>query len=151
MLAIFDYSCQKLDAPPTNRWCTSQGHIHVNQPILYQNETETASSDLAVRSTELADQHWHRAQSAALAESEGIDLSDAHWEVIAFMRELYLRQGPPINARTTARALNNNFSGQGGSKYLRALFSGGPVTQGSRIANLRTPAYAIDPWFGTSY
>jgi len=123
----------------------------VNQPILNPRETEMASSDLAGRSSELADQHWDRARSAALAKSEGINLSDAHWEVIAFMRELYLRQGLPINARTTARALNKNFSSQGGSKYLRALFSGGPVTQGSRIANLRTPAYAIDPSFGTSY
>ncbi len=80
-----------------------------------------------------------------------MDLSDAHWDVIAFMRELYLQQGQPIKARTTARALNKNFASQGGSKYLRGLFSGGPVVQGSRIANLRTPAYAIDPSFGTSY
>ena len=80
-----------------------------------------------------------------------MDLSDAHWDVIAFMREFYLQQGLPINARTTARALNKNFSTKGGSKYLHRLFSDGPVTQGSRIANLRTPAYAIDPSFGTSY
>jgi tRNA 2-thiouridine synthesizing protein E len=123
----------------------------VNQSILDPHETETAGSDLTERSTELAEQHWDRAQSAALAKSEGIDLSDAHWDVVAFMREFYLQHGLPINARITARALNKNFAGQGGSKYLRGLFSGGPVTQGSRIANLRTPAYAIDPSFGTSY
>ena len=67
------------------------------------------------------------------------------------MRKYYLEQGLPINARATARALNKNFSVQGGGKYLRGLLSDGPVTQGSRIANLRTPAYAIDPSFGTSY
>ena len=67
------------------------------------------------------------------------------------MREFYQQRGLPINARTTARALNTHFSNQGGSKYLRELFSGGPVTQGSRGANLRTPAYAVDASFGTSY
>ncbi len=123
----------------------------MNQPILNPHETETSGNNVADRATELADQHWDRAQSAALAKSEDIDLSDAHWEVITFMREFYLQQGLPINARTTAKALNKEFSKQGGSKYLRGLFSGGPVTQGSRIANLRTPAYAIDPSFGTSY
>ena len=71
--------------------------------------------------------------------------------MIVFVRELYLQQGLPINARTTARALNKSFSSQGGSKYLRELFSGGPVTQGSRITDLRTPAYAVDTSFGTSY
>ncbi len=124
---------------------------HVNQFIPNPHETETSGLNVADRTSELADQHWDRPQSAARAESEGIDLSDAHWTVILFLRELYLRQGLPINARTTARALNKKFSNQGGGKYLRGLFSGGPVTQGSRIANLRTPAYAVDASFGTSY
>ena len=103
------------------------------------------------RSLELNKQHWNRAKSAWKAKSEGVELNDEHWAVIVFMRQYYLEHGLPINARTTARALNKNFSGQGGSKYLRGLFGGGPVTQGSRIANLRTPAFAIDPSFGTSY
>jgi len=123
----------------------------VNQHTTDPHETETSSSDINERSIELADQHWDRSQSEARARSEGLDLTDEHWAVIVFMRELYLRQGLPINARTTARALNKNFSSQGGSKYLHGLFSGGPVTQGSRIANLRTPAYAVDASFGTSY
>jgi tRNA 2-thiouridine synthesizing protein E len=124
---------------------------HVNQPIPNPHETETSGLNIADRRSEMADQHWDRTQSSARAKSEGIDLSDDHWAVIVFMRELYLRQGLPINARTTARALNKKFSSQGGSKYLRGLFSGGPVTQGCRIANLRTPAYAIDSSFGASY
>jgi tRNA 2-thiouridine synthesizing protein E len=87
----------------------------------------------------------------ALAKSEGVDMDDEHWAVIVFLRKYYLEHGLPISARITARALNKSFSGQGGSKYLNLLFSGGPVTQGSRLANLRTPAYATDPSFGTSY
>jgi hypothetical protein len=56
-----------------------------------------------------------------------------------------------ITARTTAMMLNSQFSCQGGKKYLRRLFKGGPVTQGSRFPNIRTAAYASDPSFGTSY
>ncbi len=123
----------------------------MNQHITDPHETETSSSNITDRSTELTDQHWDRSQSAARARNEGIEFTDEHWAVIVFMRELYLQQGLPINARTTARALNKSFSSQGGSKYLRELFSGGPVTQGSRIADLRTPAYAVDASFGTSY
>jgi tRNA 2-thiouridine synthesizing protein E len=87
----------------------------------------------------------------ALAKSEDVDLNDEHWAVIVFLRKYYRAHGLPINAQTTARALNKHFSSQGGSKYLRGLFSDGPATQGGRIANLRTPAYATDLSFGTSY
>jgi len=71
--------------------------------------------------------------------------------VISYLREQYLEDGLPRFARTTARALNKQYAAQGGNKYLYNLFPGGPVTQGSRLANLRTPANASDVSFGTSY
>ena len=114
-------------------------------------DTEVSGNSVRARLHELGRQHWSREKSSALAESEGIQFSDEHWAVIVFMRKYYVKHGLPINARTTSRALSKQFSAQGGSKYLRLLFGGGPVTQGSRLANLRTPAYAIDPSFGTSY
>lgn len=118
---------------------------------LIPNETETASTELNERFIELSAQRWNRNKSVMLAENEGLSLTDQHWAVIKFLRRYYLHNGLPRNARTTARALNDNFSSQGGNMYLRKLFSDGPVTQGSRLANLRTPAYAVDPSFGTSY
>ena len=123
----------------------------MKQFIADPQETESSGKDMSDRLVELGDHRWGRSKSLALAKSEGVDLNDEHWEVILFLRKFYLDHGLPITARITARALNKNFSGQGGSKYLNRLFSGGPVTQGSRLANLRTPAYATDPSFGTSY
>ncbi len=123
----------------------------MKQQTLDLQDTETSGQNVDDRLIELAEQRWDRSKSLALAENEGIDFNDEHWAVITFMRKYYLDHGLPINARATARALNKNFSGQGGNKYLRRLFSKGPVTQGSRLANLRTPAYATDPSFGTSY
>ncbi|MBI3187822.1 MAG: TusE/DsrC/DsvC family sulfur relay protein [Gammaproteobacteria bacterium] len=114
-------------------------------------ETETAGQTDSERVTELGNQHWSRDKSQQLAKDEAIELSDEHWAVVVFLRKYYLENGLPINARETARALNQHFASQGGNRYLHKLFPEGPVTQGSRIASLRTPAYATDPSFGTSY
>jgi tRNA 2-thiouridine synthesizing protein E len=116
-----------------------------------QHETETAGQTNEERVVELANQFWSRDKAQTLATIEAIDLSDAHWAVIVFLRHYYLQYGLPIHARQTASALNIHFASQGGNKYLRQLFPNGPVSQGSRIGKLRTPAYAVDSSFGTSY
>lgn len=122
----------------------------MNHQPLNPHETETSARDIDLRHRELAEQLWDRTRSKALADAEGIAFSDEHWEVIVFLRSYYLDHGLPINARTTAKALNGHFYHQGGSRYLRRLFSEGPVSQGSRLANLRIPAFAVDASFGTS-
>lgn len=114
-------------------------------------DTETSSHYTEIRFVELADQSWDRNKSADLAQSEGISLNDEHWAVIVYLRRHYLEHGLPRNARILAKTLNQQFSVLGGSLYLHRLFPGGPVTQGSRLANLRTPANAIDSSFGSSY
>ena len=114
-------------------------------------DSETSSQYAGIRQAELSDQNWNRERSANLATREGFELTDQHWQVISYLREQYLEHGLPRFARTTARALNKQYAAQGGNKYLHNLFPGGPVTQGSRLANLRTPANATDVSFGTSY
>jgi len=52
---------------------------------------------------------------------------------------------------TATARISEELSALGGNKYLFRLFAGGPVTQGSRLANLRAPANATDVSFGTSY
>ena len=118
-----------------------------NRPVM----VETDSQHPGIRLAELNKQHWDRNKSEKLALSEGITLNDQHWAVILYLRNYYLAYGLPRFARTLAKALNHQFAVQGGGKYLRRLFAGGPVTQGSRFANLRTPANATDTSFGTSY
>lgn len=98
--------------------------------------TETSNRNSAIRFVELADQSWDRKKSVNLAQSEGIQLSDKHWAVIVYLRRYYLKHGRPIQSLTLEKALNEQFSTLGGSEYLYQLFPGGPVTQGSRIANL---------------
>jgi len=114
-------------------------------------DSETFSLYAGIRQAELNAQDWDREKSAHLAQNEGISLNNEHWAVIAYLRNSYIEYGLPRYARMTARALNRQFYVEGGSKYLYGLFAGGPVTQGSRLANLRTPANATDVSFGTSY
>lgn len=123
----------------------------MTQFINNAQDSETSSQYAGIRLAELIDQGWSRNRSVDLANSEGINLTDEHWEVIIYLRKQYVAHGLPRFARTTARALNKQFAAQGGSKYLYRLFAGGPVTQGSRLANLRAAANATDSSFGTSY
>jgi tRNA 2-thiouridine synthesizing protein E len=123
----------------------------MNQYKINALDAELSSQHTSVRVTELSDQLWDRKQSIDMASREDIKLSDEHWDVIVFLRDYYIENGLPRFARTTSRTLNKRFLSQGGSKYLYSLFSGGPVTQGSRIANLPTPACATDVSFGTCY
>lgn len=110
-----------------------------------------SSQDVDDRATELDAQNWNRKTSHDLAKNEGITLSERHWAVILYLRRHYLEFGMPKHARLLARDLDKKFFIQGGNKYLRLLFACGPVTQGSRIANLRIPANATDKSFGTCY
>ena len=123
----------------------------MSQSTQNAQDTETSSQHAGIRLAELIDQNWSRNKSEQLAMHEGISLTDQHWHVIDYLRKLYLKHGLPRFARTTARALNRQFAAQGGNKYLYSLFAGGPVSQGSRLANLRTPANATDVSFGTRY
>ena len=123
----------------------------MTQFIQNARDTETSSQYAGIRLAELIDQKWSRKKSSELATSEGINLTDEHWDVIVYLRKQYLKNGLPRFARTTARAMNRQFASRGGNRYLYSLFAGGPVTQGSRVASLRIPANATDVSFGTSY
>jgi len=112
---------------------------------------ESASINRSTRHAELKNQHWTRSKSQQLADNEGINLSDDHWEVIAFLRKHYVKEGIPRHARTLSRELTRHFNYKGGAKYLYQLYAGGPVTQGSRIANLHSPAGTTDLSFGSCY
>ncbi|MEW7977153.1 MAG: TusE/DsrC/DsvC family sulfur relay protein [Candidatus Sedimenticola endophacoides] len=92
---------------------------------------------------------WTRGKAIASAAEEGIDMTEAHWEVIEFMRARYLDHGADCNARVMIRALQQQFKERGGKRYLYSLFPRGPVVQGSRIAGIPLPAHSLDLSFGS--
>ncbi len=114
-------------------------------------KTESVSQLMDIRRTELNDQHWNRAKSQRRAKNEGVSLSDEHWAVLIYLRQQYLDAGLPRHARYLATTLLKDFAGKGGTKYLRHLFPGGPITQGSRFANLPAPSDSADASHGSCY
>lgn len=95
--------------------------------------------------------NWNKDEGLKIAEQEGIEMTDTHWDVVHFLRDYYLLNGPVKKGRTLSDALDSEFAEHGGKKYLRSLFPKGPVGQGMRIAGLKVPPLTEDDGFGVSY
>ena len=58
---------------------------------------------------------WNEAVANWLAESDGVALTDAHWEIILFMREYYVRYNHLPNARLFGQALKKQLGPEKGA------------------------------------
>lgn len=73
-----------------------------------------------------------------IAEAEGIMLTDAHWEVISYMRDEYKENGHTPNFRNMLKGFGEIREGVD-SKYLYDLFPTGPAKQAAKVAGLPQP------------
>ena len=91
---------------------------------------------------ELSD--WNPEVAAALAITENIHLTPAHWEIIELLREFYreYQLSPAMRAlvKQTARKLGED---KGRSVYLLQLFPPSPAKIASKIAGLPRPANCL--------
>jgi tRNA 2-thiouridine synthesizing protein E len=92
---------------------------------------------------------WTEEKALELAAQENIELTDAHWEMIHFIRHHCEENGSACNARQVLKAMTNQVKERGGKKYLYSLFPRGPVVQACRIAGIPLPAYSLDLSFGS--
>ena len=93
---------------------------------------------------------WSEARAETIASDMGLELTEAHWRVIKFIRLHYANAGPARHAREYAEVFNERFADEGGSRFLYQLFPGGPVKQGCVIAGVPAPSDAGDNAFGSS-
>ena len=98
-----------------------------------------------------SDGPWSESLAQRIAAQSGIKLSEAHWEVIRYVRQYYLERGFVRRSRELSSALNAQFSKQGGAKYLYRLFNGGPVLKACRLGGVPVPENCVDPSFGTAF
>ncbi len=83
---------------------------------------------------------WSPEVAARLAEEENITLTDAHWEVINFLRDYYAEYQIAPAVRVMTKAIGKQFGEEkGNSKYLFELFPYGPAKQACKIAGLPKP------------
>lgn len=87
---------------------------------------------------------WNEAVAEALAQNEGLTLSDAHWEIIYLVREFYQSfQISPSMRALVKRAEQKLGSEKGKSIYLLQLFPLSPAKLVSKIAGLPKPANCL--------
>lgn len=80
---------------------------------------------------------WNREVAAALAEEEGVALTDAHWKVLEFLAKDHAETGKVPGMRRM------NKVGGIATKDLYALFPGGPIKKAAKIAGYPKPASCV--------
>jgi tRNA 2-thiouridine synthesizing protein E len=86
----------------------------------------------------LLEPDYDEAAALAIAQAEGLQLTDDHWKVIHYLHEQFREHGHTPNFRTMVKDLAQVLP-QHDSKTLYDLFPGGPAKQGVRVAGLPRP------------
>jgi len=81
---------------------------------------------------------WSEAFARALARTEGLELTPAHWEVIRYLREHFEAHGVQPQVRVMIRHFTGRWGpALGSNHHLHEMFPrGGPQKQGNRLAGL---------------
>ncbi|MEZ9233421.1 TusE/DsrC/DsvC family sulfur relay protein [Vibrio amylolyticus] len=103
------------------------------------NEIQTDAQGYLLNYTD-----WEEGMIQALANDEGIELTDAHLEVVHFVREFYLEFKTSPAVRMLVKAMEKAHGPEkGNSKYLFKLFKKGPAKQATKLAGLPKPAKCL--------
>ena len=87
---------------------------------------------------------WCEALAPIIAAEENIELSEAHWEVVRFVRDFYEEYNTSPAIRMLVKAMAKTLGeDKGNSMYLDKLFPKGPAKQATKIAGLPKPARCI--------
>jgi tRNA 2-thiouridine synthesizing protein E len=80
---------------------------------------------------------WNENVASVIAGSEGITLTQEHWDVINYLRDEYLNNnGNQPNNRVMVKEMGARWGRKIGSKDLFDLFPGNPSKQAGLIAGL---------------
>lgn len=89
-------------------------------------------------------QQWNEEVALAIAEKENLELTQAHWEVIYFVREFYQEYNTSPAIRMLVKAMAQKLGeDKGNSRYLQRLFPEGPAKQATKLAGLPKPAKCL--------
>ena len=84
---------------------------------------------------------WTPEVAEALAQSIGINLTPAHWEVLNAVRDFYQTYDLSPSQRPFAKHIANTLGAEKGrSVYLMKLFPGSPAKLAAQIAGLPRPS-----------
>ena len=87
---------------------------------------------------------WEEGMIELLAKDEEIELTDAHLEVVHFVRDFYEEFNTSPAVRMLVKAMEKAHGPEkGNSKYLFKLFKKGPAKQATKLAGLPKPAKCL--------
>ena len=87
---------------------------------------------------------WNEGLAGAMAKEDGLELSDAHWEVIRFLRDYFEKyQIAPMIKILTKELAKKYGKEKGNTKYLYELYPAGPAKQACRYAGLPKPTGCV--------
>lgn len=83
---------------------------------------------------------WNEEAARWLAQRDGLELTDAHWEIIRLMRQHYEQYNIPPVRKLLKKEIRKNLSAEKSEDdYLDRLFPNSVLVQGTRIAGLPIP------------
>ncbi|WJW74346.1 TusE/DsrC/DsvC family sulfur relay protein [Thiohalobacter sp. IOR34] len=87
---------------------------------------------------------WEPEVANVMAKLDDTELTDAHWEVINFLREYYDEYQIAPAVRVLTKAIGKKLGkDKGNSKYLYELFPYGPAKQACKYAGLPKPTGCV--------
>ena len=87
---------------------------------------------------------WNQDVALEIAEKENLQLTEAHWEVIHFVRDFYKEYKTSPAIRMLVKAMAQKLGeDKGNSRYLQRLFPDGPAKQATKLAGLPKPAKCL--------
>jgi TusE/DsrC/DsvC family sulfur relay protein len=87
---------------------------------------------------------WNKELAEHIAELENVKMTDAHWEVIDFLRDYYDQYQIAPMIKILTKAIGKKLGKEKGkTKYLYELFPAGPAKQACKIAGLPKPTGCV--------
>ncbi|MEW5768457.1 MAG: TusE/DsrC/DsvC family sulfur relay protein [bacterium] len=87
---------------------------------------------------------WTPEVAEYIAKTEDVELTDAHWEVVNFLKDYYKEYQIAPMIKILIKEMKKMFGPEkGNNKYLYDLFPAGPAKQACKIAGLPKPTGCV--------
>ena len=87
---------------------------------------------------------WNEGLANYIAQQEGVEMTEAHWEVVNFLRDYYQEYKIAPMIKILIKEMKKMFGPEkGNNAYLYQLYPAGPALQACKIAGLPKPTGCV--------
>ncbi len=89
-------------------------------------------------------QNWDEGIAGHMAKLDGLDMTQAHWDVIRFLRDYFQKYQIAPMIKILVKEIGKSLGPEkGNTKYLYELYPAGPAKQACRYAGLPKPTGCV--------